>query len=66
MRRIIEPPPSSKCSRCGGPLQLKNIDTTNSFLGVKRSVFSCNKCGNEQVYSVPVDIYTPRDNVRYH
>jgi transposase len=57
VRRIVEPPPSSLCDRCGGQLKLKRIDTANSVLGLNRQIFACAKCGNERLFVAQRDLY---------
>jgi hypothetical protein len=60
VRRIVEPPPSSQCDRCGGQLKLHRIDTASSVPGLNRQIFACAKCGNERLFVAQQDLYTSR------
>lgn len=59
MRKIVEPPPSSKCGHCGGWLKLKRIDS-NFTIGVNSQVFSCAMCGVDRVFTARRDLYAAR------
>ena len=48
MRTLIEPPPSSRCDRCGGELRLKQIESANRTLDLDSEIFVCVKCDREQ------------------
>jgi uncharacterized protein with PIN domain len=49
MRTLIEPPPSSRCDRCGGELRLKQIESANRTLDLDNEIFVCVKCDREQM-----------------
>jgi uncharacterized protein with PIN domain len=48
MRTLVEPPPSSRCDRCGGKLRLKQIESANRILDLENEIFVCIVCGVEQ------------------
>jgi hypothetical protein len=52
MRTLVEPPPSSRCDRCGAELRLKLIEFANRVLDLDREIFVCAKCGREQSCTV--------------
>jgi uncharacterized protein with PIN domain len=47
MRTLVQPPPSSRCERCGGELRLKQIESANRTLDLDDEIFVCAKCGRE-------------------
>lgn len=55
MRRLVQPPPSSRCELCGGELQLKHIESANRTLELDCEIFVCVKCSHEQSYTVNHD-----------
>ncbi len=55
MRSLVEPPPSSRCDRCGAELRLKLIELANRALDLDRQIFVCTKCGREQSCTVSHD-----------
>lgn len=52
MRTLVEPPPSSRCDRCGGELRLKQIESANRSLDLDSEIFVCIKCGHERSCTV--------------
>jgi Zn finger protein HypA/HybF involved in hydrogenase expression len=60
MRKFTEPPPSSRCERCGGHLKLKRVETANTVLGMNAQVFACSKCGGERSFVAQRDLYAPQ------
>jgi uncharacterized protein with PIN domain len=52
MRTLVEPPPSSRCDKCGGELRLKLIEPANRTLDLDNQIFVCTKCGGEQLCTV--------------
>ena len=60
MRPLVEPPPSTRCDRCGGELRFKElIEPAGGILGLDQEIFICIKCGHEQVCVVSHDHYEP-------
>ncbi len=60
MRKLVQPPPRSRCDRCGGELQLKMVVPADAIVEAESEVLVCVACGNEQVYWVTVDPYATR------
>ena len=60
MRNTVEPPPSSKCDRCGGQLNLKTIDAAHALLGLRSTVYVCATCGHERAFVYHRDAYASR------
>ena len=52
MCTLVEPPPSSRCDKCGGELRLKLIEPANRTLDLDNQIFVCVKCGHEQACTV--------------
>ena len=52
MRTTVEPPPTSRCDRCGGQLTLKRVEAAPTLRGSSTNVFSCSTCGNERSFVV--------------
>lgn len=52
MRTMVEPPPTSRCKRCGGELRLKQVELANPALDLEEEIFVCVKCGGEQSCTV--------------
>jgi uncharacterized protein with PIN domain len=48
MRTLIQPPPSSRCDKCGDELRLKLIEPVNRTLDLENEIFVCASCGREQ------------------
>jgi DNA-directed RNA polymerase subunit RPC12/RpoP len=63
MRKSVEPPPTSQCERCGGPLVLKRVDVAQSALRLVSAVYVCPRCNAEHAFLSPGDVYAPRTNV---
>jgi hypothetical protein len=55
MRNTVEPPPTSRCDRCGGQLTLKRVDAAHSIFGSSSNVFACATCGRELKFVVRND-----------
>jgi hypothetical protein len=53
MRTLVQPPPSSRCQRCGGELRLKLIEPASRFLDLDTEISVCVTCSHEQSYTVP-------------
>jgi Zn finger protein HypA/HybF involved in hydrogenase expression len=62
MRKIVEPPPTSQCEQCGGPLTLKGVNVAQSALGLVSQVYVCEKCKAERAFVAAGDTYAPRTN----
>ncbi len=60
MRRIVEPPPTTQCDRCGSQLRLKRVETASSGLEMSSQIFACLRCGNERRCTTPQDHYAAR------
>jgi uncharacterized OB-fold protein len=41
MRAITQPPPSSRCEKCGGELRLKQIEVADRGLDLEYEIFVC-------------------------
>jgi hypothetical protein len=52
MRTLVEPPPSSRCDKCGGELRLKLIESASHILDLDNQIFVCAKCGGGQLCTV--------------
>jgi DNA-directed RNA polymerase subunit RPC12/RpoP len=59
MRTLIQPPPSSRCRRCGGELLLKQIRSANRMLDLENEIFVCADCGRELSFTMVHDHYMP-------
>ena len=59
MRTLVEPPPSSRCDKCGGELRLKQIESANRVLDLDNEIFVCVECGREQSCTVNRDHMVP-------
>jgi uncharacterized protein with PIN domain len=55
MRRMLEPPPSSRCDHCGGVLTFKCVEPAHSVFGVTRNVYVCVACRREHVFASRLD-----------
>lgn len=60
MRAITQPPPSSRCEKCGGELRLKRIETAERGLNLAHEIFVCASCGLERSLTVRHDRKMPR------
>jgi DNA-directed RNA polymerase subunit RPC12/RpoP len=63
MRTITQPPPSSRCDKCGGELLLKVIELADRGLDLEYEIFLCAKCGREQSLTVGHDHKIPHTKV---
>lgn len=59
MRKIVEPPPLSRCDYCGGALNLKEVGPAQSVLGLQRQVYVCGQCGRERTFVTTSEAYAP-------
>ena len=59
MRAITQPPPSSRCEKCGGELRLKRIETAERGLNLDNEIFVCANCGFERSLTVRHDQKIP-------
>ena len=59
MRTLVPPAPSKLCEKCGGELQLKQIDPNGPATETDIEIFVCIKCAHQQSFRVSHDIYTP-------
>ena len=50
MRKTVEPPPVSRCDRCGGQLTLKRTDAAHATLGLISNIYVCANCGQERSF----------------
>jgi uncharacterized protein with PIN domain len=60
MRKTVEPPPSSRCDRCGGQLKLKRVDAAHAALGLSSTIYVCGSCGSERAFVSHQDNYARR------
>jgi hypothetical protein len=65
MRALVEPPPSSRCTLCGGDLQFKLIEWADRTLGRQKEIFVCAKCGRQHSYSVDPNPYVAPASLRF-
>ena len=63
MRTITQPPPSSRCDKCGGELRFKLIEASGRGLDLAYEIFACANCGREQSLAVRHDHKTPHIKV---
>ena len=54
-RAITQPPPSSRCEKCGGELRLKQNETAERGLNLDNEIFVCANCGLERSLTVSHD-----------
>ena len=59
MRAKTQPPPSSRCSECGGELRLTRIEAADRGLDLENEIFVCAGCGREQSLTVSHDRKMP-------
>lgn len=57
MRKLVQPPPSSRCDLCGGELRFKQIEPAHRALDLENEIFVCANCGHVQSYTVIHDPY---------
>ena len=63
MRTITQPPPSSRCDKCGGELRLKSVEVAERGLSLENEIFVCANCGLEQSLTVNHDRKIPHTKV---
>ena len=63
MRTITQPPPSSRCDKCGGELQFKLVEVGEPGLNLENEIFVCANCGLEQSLTVNHDRKIPHTKV---
>ena len=73
MRSITQPPPSSRCERCGGKQRFKLIEAADRGLDLEYEICVCEdceyeilvcaNCGREQSLTVSHDKEIPHINV---
>ncbi len=63
MRTITQPPPSSRCDKCGGELRLKLVEVAEHGLNLENEIFVCANCGLEQSLTVSHDRKMPHTKV---
>jgi uncharacterized protein with PIN domain len=57
MRKLVQPPPFTRCDLCGGELRLKLVETANSALDLENEIFVCSSCNRELSFVVDHDKY---------
>jgi DNA-directed RNA polymerase subunit RPC12/RpoP len=57
MRTLVQPPPMTRCDRCGGELLLKLVESANRALDLENEIFVCASCGRELSFVVGHDKY---------
>jgi DNA-directed RNA polymerase subunit RPC12/RpoP len=57
MRTLMQPPPMTRCDRCGGELLLKLVESANRALDLENEIFLCASCGREISFTVNRDRY---------
>jgi transposase len=57
MRPLVQPPPSTRCSRCRGELRLKRVDPDDGPFESMKEIFVCASCGHELSCIVLPDKY---------
>jgi uncharacterized protein with PIN domain len=65
MRAMVEPPPSSRCTLCGGDLRLKLVESADHILGRQKEIFLCAKCGHQHSYAVDSNPYETPSFLRF-
>ena len=65
MRKLAEPPPTTKCGRCGDRLNLKRVEALACGLALNSVVYQCGKCGGEQAFTAQRDMYGARLGMRH-
>ena len=63
MHAMTQPPPSSRCGKCGGELRLKLIEAADRGLDLENETLVCAKCGLEQSLTVSHDQKMPHIKV---
>jgi DNA-directed RNA polymerase subunit RPC12/RpoP len=57
MRPLVAPPPTLRCSHCGGELRLKQVELADREFGRQSEIFVCVSCGREQTFTVSAEPY---------
>jgi len=63
MRAMTQPPPSSRCDKCGGELRFKLIETADRGLNLENEISVCENCGRELSLTVSHDRTMPHTKV---
>jgi hypothetical protein len=58
MRKLVEPPPSTRCSFCDGELLLMAIKPDDPTFDIEVQEFVCANCGQKHSRKVIHDPYT--------
>jgi hypothetical protein len=56
MRRIVDPPPATRCKLCGGELRLKKVEAVVPVLGINAEILICVGCGREETIPLNHDL----------
>lgn len=59
MRKLVNPPPWSRCGLCSGEMRLKLIVPADRTSDLENEIFVCTNCGHERTSTVMHDPYTP-------
>ena len=59
MRKLVNPPPWSRCGLCSGEMRLKLIVPAGRTCDLESEIFVCANCGHERTFTVMHDPYTP-------
>lgn len=65
MRKLAEPPPTTKCGRCGNQLILNRVEALACGLALNSDVYQCAKCGSEQAFTSQRDFHGARIGLRH-
>jgi uncharacterized protein with PIN domain len=57
MRTLVQPPPSTRCSRCSGELRLKRAEPDDRSFESMKEIFVCASCDYEFSCTVVPDKY---------
>ena len=57
--RLTQPPPSTRCPKCGGELRLKKIAVVDTVIDLDVEVLICSSCGCEQSLKLIHEPLTP-------
>ena len=63
MRAMTQPPPSSRCDKCGGELRFKLIEAADRGLDLENEISVCENCGRELSLTVSHVRTTPHTKV---
>ena len=59
MRKLVNPPPWSRCGLCRGEMRLKLIVPADHARDLENEIFVCADCGHERTFTAMHDPYTP-------